>query len=278
MKYVVAVSGGVDSVVLLDMLVRQGCDIVVAHFDHGIRPDSAGDERFVRGLADYYGVPYESRREELGRNTSEAHARERRYGFLREVARRHDGTVATAHHRDDLIETIVINLTRGTGWRGLTVLAAADIARPLLTTSKSDIYAYAMKYRLEWVEDETNATDAYLRNRIRKKLHTLDESAKLALVDLRNKQLELRTLIDTERERLLKHAAESRYFFNMIPDDVAVEMLAGVLAMHGMDATRPSRRRLLHDIKVRMPGSVSRVIPGAEVRFGAKEFVVKPLK
>src|SRR5690606_32014455 len=117
-KHVLAMSGGVDSVVLLHQYWQeQGSEgLVVAHFDHGIRTDSSADARFVEALAASYGIKFESRREELGSSASEAWARERRYHFLREVADSHQAVLVTAHHGDDLIETIAINLSRGTGW------------------------------------------------------------------------------------------------------------------------------------------------------------------
>ncbi len=83
-NFVVAVSGGVDSVVLLDLLLKQPqLNLIVAHFDHGMRPDSAEDEKFVAGLAKKYGVRYESGYQLLGSNASEATARQARYGFSR---------------------------------------------------------------------------------------------------------------------------------------------------------------------------------------------------
>ena len=99
-KYVVAVSGGVDSVVLLDMMSRRGdVDAIVAHFDHGIRDDSLEDRLFVGELASAYGFPYEFKREELGSDASEDLARVQRYAFLREVAKKYDARIMTAHHR-----------------------------------------------------------------------------------------------------------------------------------------------------------------------------------
>jgi tRNA(Ile)-lysidine synthase len=82
MKYLVAVSGGIDSVVLLHKLVAAGeHELVVAHFDHGIREDSAEDARFVKGLAEHYGLPFVMKREELGKTAGEEQARTRRYAF-----------------------------------------------------------------------------------------------------------------------------------------------------------------------------------------------------
>src|SRR5690606_26701133 len=106
MKYIVAVSGGVDSVVLLDMLSKKTeHELIVAHFDHGIRPDSHEDAAFVQKLAQRYGHTFEMKREELGAYASEATARERRYAFLGALAKKHQAAVMTAHHLDDLVET-----------------------------------------------------------------------------------------------------------------------------------------------------------------------------
>lgn len=76
----------------------------------------------------------------------------------------------TAHHADDVVETIAINLLRGTGWRGLAVFGADDVYRPMTVWFKHEIIEYAKKHQLEWREDSTNASDAYLRNRVRKQM------------------------------------------------------------------------------------------------------------
>ena len=117
MRYIVAVSGGIDSVVLLDLMSRTEKDLVVAHFDHGIREDSASDARFVEALADKYKIQFVCQREKLGSGASEELARQRRYEFLRGVAADFDGMIVTAHHREDIIETVAMNLTRGSRWR-----------------------------------------------------------------------------------------------------------------------------------------------------------------
>ncbi len=274
MTYIVAVSGGVDSVVLLHKLVTEDKEkLIVAHFDHGIRPDSVADARFVEGLAKTYGLPFESRREELGPTASEALARTRRYEFLRELAKKNDGQVVTAHHADDMIETIAINLTRGTGWRGLAAMNDSRIVRPLLKLTKDEIYNYALNRQLEWVEDETNQTDAYLRNRLRARISArLSESTKRALLDLRARQCELRTAIETEERQLNISSPYSRYFFTHIDSAVGAELLR---TLTDFALTRPQADRALHAIKVTKSGA--RIESGTGVVFvmRARDFIVE---
>ena len=273
MKYVVAVSGGVDSVVLLDMLVKSGeHELIVAHFDHGIRPESAQDADFVTALAGIYALRVETKREELGAGASEETARTRRYMFLREVAAREGATIVTAHHRDDIIETIVINLQRGTGWRGLAVLGDASIERPMTRLSKREIYDYATRHGLEWVEDETNATDHYLRNRVRKQVARLTESDKRAIFELWEDQRDLAKAIDREALRL---SGNSRHFLTMIDDTSAIELLKHELANHSVGLTRPQRARLLHAIKTAKAGSSYEAGSNIHLTFTKREFIVK---
>ncbi len=279
MKYIVAVSGGVDSVVLLDMLANnaplpaQGSDeLIVAHFDHGIRPESDADARFVWELAKKYGLPCEIRREELGKQASEALARERRYIFLQEIAKKYDGKIVTAHHQDDLIETIAINLTRGTGWRGVAVLRNEMVARPLLGFTKRMLRDYALAYRLEWVEDETNVTDHYQRNRLRRQLYRLSDDSRQSLLDLWNRQLVIRTELEKEIMNLAGNGKNSRYFFIMIPESVALEFLR--LQTNGQ-LTRPQLRAMLLAIKTFRAGQKFEAGNGIVLSVGLRYFTMK---
>ncbi|HMS93563.1 MAG TPA: tRNA lysidine(34) synthetase TilS [Candidatus Saccharibacteria bacterium] len=272
MKLVVAVSGGIDSVVLLDMLVRPGrYALVVAHFDHGIREDSAADARFVEGLADFYGLPFETRREELGPNASEELARTRRYAFLQEVADKHDAWIATAHHMNDVAETIAINLTRGTGWRGLAVMASEHmrIERLLLGKTKRDLVAYALEHNLEWCEDSTNSSDKYLRNRLRRKI--TDETLVRQLMSLRDKQVELKDEIHDElmEVAMFSQPPYSRYFFSQIEVTAAMECLQIITSLQ---LTRPQIERLLLAIKTQKPGSQYEAGAGIKVHFTTRHF------
>lgn len=278
MKYLVAVSGGVDSVVLLDMLAkRNASQLVVAHFDHGIRPDSSSDARFVRLLAAKYELPFVARREELGPDAGEELARKRRYSFLRDKAKERQATIATAHHKNDLFETIAINIYRGTGWRGLAALGDTTIARPLLDMTKDDLYVYALKNRLEWVEDGTNRSTKYLRNRFRAKLHRLPAASGVMLEELWHAQNKLRSAIDTETINLAKQAPYSRYFFTAIDVPIALELLRSVILTGvGRASTRPQLERALMAIKTAKPSTMFQVGEGVSLHFTTNTFIVEP--
>lgn len=278
MKYLLAVSGGIDSVVMLDQLARQtDFELIVAHFDHGIRTDSAADARFVEALAKKYNLKFEVRREELGSLASEEKARERRHAFLDEVAKKHDAVVATAHHKDDVIETITINLSRGTGWRGLAVFGNEKIIRPQLHMTKLQIRDYALKNNLEWVEDETNQTAIYLRNKLRFEINKkISPDSKQKILDLWTVQLRLRQKIELEADQLLLSGEQqSRYFFSQIDESCASEMLWSLLGRNGQSLTQPQRVRLLHAIKTAKTGNIFEAGGDARVRFSQSDFVVE---
>lgn len=229
---IAAISGGVDSAVMLDMLKKQNSTIVVAHVNHGIRPTSGEDERFVRELAKQAGMPFESIRLALGPGASEDLARQQRYKWLEKLREKYRAdAIATAHHEDDILETIIINLLRGTGWRGLASLRETPTRRrPLLGYSKAAIISYAIEHGLEWREDETNDTSRYLRNRVRSLVVAHCSSAdRQRLRVLYDSQVSLRQLIENETTRLYNIFCEDgrllRYPLIMAPDAVSSELL-----------------------------------------------------
>lgn len=274
--YVVAVSGGVDSISLLHMLTQTtDHEIIVAHFDHGTRDDSAEDAAFVRELAAEYGFQFETRREELGPNVSEEMARNRRYAFLRDIAKKHNGRIMTAHHADDVVETIAINFHRGTGWRGLAVLDS-DILRPLLLLTKADVVEYATQRKLSWREDSTNAGDKYLRNRLRRSTRDLDPDVKRELLALRSQQLESKRSIDHDIAELVGPGPNySRYFFTHIPSQVAIECLRYIT---NAKLTRPQLERALLAIKTASPKSSYQAGSGLTFDFTTRNFSLSLLK
>lgn len=275
-RYIMAVSGGVDSVVLLDKLTKQpDLELIVAHFDHGIRDDSADDAVFVGELAKHYRLPFETKREELGKTASEDLARTRRYNFLNEIAKQYDGQVVTAHHADDVVETVAINLTRGTGWRGLAVLDS-HIIRPLINMTKAEIIAYAKEHVLDWREDSTNISDAYLRNRIRRKSVILSSDTKLQILALRDHQVGLKRQIDQEAYRLIGDGPYySRYFFNHLDISSAKECLRHLT--HGQ-LTRPQMERTLMAIKTAKAGSMYQASGAVNFRFTSRNFTMEMVK
>lgn len=172
--YVVAVSGGIDSMVLLDILAtapaRRGYQLTVAHFDHGMRPESAADATFVEEAARAYGADYVGGRSKA-KLAGEDQARQARHAFLRGVLKERPGAhLVTAHHQDDLIETSLLNLARGTGWEGLAPLRKGGIVRPLLGVSRVQIAAYAKHHQVWWHEDASNADRRNPRNFVRHEL------------------------------------------------------------------------------------------------------------
>lgn len=275
-RYVVAVSGGVDSVVLLHQLsLMRDLELVVAHFDHGIRDDSSQDAKFVAGLAKFYDLPFEVKREKLGKNSSENLARNRRYKFLRSIAEKYDALIITAHHSDDAIETIAINITRGTGWRGLAVLDS-DIIRPLLGTTKQDILIYAQRHHLKWREDGTNASDVYLRNRIRRKTTDLTDDNRLKLLKLRQSQIRQKNDIDNEVSRLIGAGpAYTRYFFGQLDEKTAIECLRYITQAR---LTRPQLRAAILAIKTSLPGKTFQAGNGVVLSFTSRNFSMKLIK
>lgn len=261
-KYVIAVSGGVDSVVLLHLLHDiRGLTLTVAHFDHGIRPDSAADREFVAGLATQHGLPFVTAEGKLGTVASEAAARTARYAFLEQVQKEYGATgIITAHHQNDLLETAIINMVRGTGRRGLTSLASTSLRmRPLLPFSKSQILAYAVAHGLEWREDSTNADATYLRNYIRLQvLPKFSSSDRQQLLGLITRLQAINTSIDAATGDLVAAQASnvfSRQWLTQLPDPVSRELLAAWLRERQVGYERQTLERAVQAIRIQKNGS-----------------------
>lgn len=199
MKKILAVSGGIDSMVLLERFFRaEPENIVVAHFNHGTRTSADLDEQFVFSRCKELKVPFETMKVMLGEGVSEELARQKRYNFLYHVANKYGGEIYTAHHLDDLVESIAINLIRGTGWRGLTPFSDNRIHRPFIESGfyKTDILRFAAENKVLFREDPTNATDDYLRNRVRSKLLIMPRVEKERLIDFYKRQAIIRQEIE----------------------------------------------------------------------------------
>jgi len=167
-----AVSGGADSVALLFglYLLKEKLEIRLeaAHFNHHLRgEESDRDERFVRDFCDRYEIPVHigSGVVTPGKKGLEAAARDARYAFLRSLP----GKIATAHTADDNAETILLHLVRGTGLKGLGGIMPinGNVIRPMLSVTREEVEAFLEEWCLPHIEDSSNDTDAFLRNRLR---------------------------------------------------------------------------------------------------------------
>jgi len=173
----VGVSGGIDSIVLVDLLQRAGLAFAVAHCNFHLRGvESDLDETFVKALAARYEKQlfchsFNTREiAEEGGISIEMAARDLRYAWFEEIRKNHHfDWIVVAHHRDDQIETFFLNLARGTGISGLTGMSSVNgkVLRPLLFASRKDIVTYAAKNRLNYREDSSNSLTDFQRNKIR---------------------------------------------------------------------------------------------------------------
>lgn len=215
--------------------------LIVAHFDHGIRQDSAEDRRFVGQLAREYGLGFVFDEGRLGPGASEAVAREARYAFLRQIRQSQQaGYIVTAHHEDDMLETAILNLLRGTGRKGLSSLRShGDLYRPLLATPKQHIKQYAKRHALQWREDSTNANPDYLRNYVRQTIMPkFDAAARQRLRHLitatRHANLEIDGLLAEQLHLQPAGDMLDRQWFIMLPHAVSMEIMAAWLRRLGI--------------------------------------------
>lgn len=218
-----AVSGGVDSIVLLDLLDQitrpLGVTLGVAHFNHKLRSDADADAEFVREAArarkiKSYVASADIRKlvEEGGGSIEEA-ARRERYAFLERIARRHKySVVMTGHTADDNAETVVMNLIRGSGVTGLAGIpptrklgTSVILARPMLGTTRENVEAYAHRAGLKWREDESNKSREFTRNRVRQELMPVLQTFNPAILDVLNTTASLMRNVD----RYLSGAVDS---------------------------------------------------------------------
>lgn len=260
--YVVAVSGGVDSMVLLDLLTKSQnklkLNLIVAHLDHGIRSDSKKDLNLVKKVSQSFDLIFESKCLKLGPNISEAVAREKRYEFLESIRQKYEAdSIITAHHQDDLIETAIVNLIRGSGRKGLSSLSSTKSRlRPLLNYPKSELINYANKHKLDWREDSTNLDQSYLRNYVRHKIVSrLDKQGRTQFVTILQNMSRLNLELDSLINNLLTSQSSSleieRQWFNLLPHNASKEVLASWLRNKGIrDFNKFTLERLVVAAKV----------------------------
>lgn len=214
-----ALSGGVDSSVLLDVLVKCSeelrISVCAAHLNHMLRGEEAmRDEKFVREKCLEYGIPLMCERAEIAKlaketgQSTELCARNVRYDFLRRAKEQFGACkISTAHNANDSAETVIFNMARGGGLDALCGIppVRGDIIRPLIEIPREDIEAYAEAHGVSFCEDRTNAETVYSRNRIRHKV--IPEMLKINSAAIRNAARSAEVL--REESELLKELAEN---------------------------------------------------------------------
>ncbi len=222
-KLLVGVSGGADSLALLHGLWKVGvAQLSVVHVDHGLRENSAEDAHHVEQLCAAWNIPCTIKRLALA-SESEETARRERYRTLSSVAQSEGATaILTAHHADDQVETVLMNIMRGAGVEGLSGMSAVSsvpygvdeaqrLYRPLLTLTRSEILSYCQQNDIPFVEDATNQDKRYFRNRVRHELlPTLERSAP----QIRKRLLQLAEISSADSDLL--HTLTQETYANLI--------------------------------------------------------------
>lgn len=223
----VAVSGGADSVVLLHLLNALGYRCTAAHCNFQLRgEESYRDEQFVRNLCRKWNIPLFVRHfhtQQISQQQGisiEMAARKLRYEWFDELAKQLNiNRIAVGHHRDDSVETILLNILRGTGLRGLTGIAPLrnNIVRPLLCLTRQQVTEYAMAHNIDFVEDSSNGEDVFLRNKIR--LHLLplmqeiSPSASESLCKMSQQLSSAYTLYQKYIHQIINHISEENRIY-----------------------------------------------------------------
>ena len=217
-KVIVGLSGGIDSMVLLDILILLGYQCMAAHCNFHLRGEESNrDENFVKKWCISLDVPYTSINFDTKQYASdrkisiEMAARELRYNWFETLRKHHQANfIAVAHHKDDSVETVLLNLIRGTGIKGLTEKKKKNgyVVRPLLCVSRYEIEKYILERDIPYVTDSTNSEDLYLRNAIRLNvipmLETLNPSVKDTIYRTSNNVTEAEKVYSESIKKLIR--------------------------------------------------------------------------
>ncbi len=282
-KLVVAVSGGVDSVVLLDLIsqlrLRWGWDVVVAHLNHNQRADAHHDAALVARLADEYGYKFYLN-QLIAQESSEAALRRARYDFLESVREGAQADIiVTAHHADDKLETTVFNAIRGADRYGLVAMRPSQgkVVRPLLPFSKGQLITYAAQHELPYNTDSTNANIHYSRNFVR---HIILPTSSVEDPHFRANHLQaiqqlenLTDKIDWQLDQVLDSLVESRSDTQIVLSRKSFLQLSQMIRLNllgyitrqltgGVSLTQANLISGLNFLETAETGTVSNAIPG----------------
>jgi len=265
-RVICAVSGGADSVALLFAFYllkdKLNISLSAAHFNHKLRgEESDRDEAFVKELCCRYDIPLHcgSGQVAAGKKGLEAAARDARYGFLDSLP----GKLATAHTADDNAETVLMRMVRGTGLKGLGAIAPkmGNRIRPLLSVTRQEILDFLQEYNLSYVEDSSNETDDFLRNRLRHRVMPLlkaenprfAENVSAMALRLQADERALSDLSDPDGDILKLRA---------MPDALRSRALAAFLEQSGVKEPEAEHIKLLEKLVFSPKPSASAVFPG----------------
>ena len=257
-RVIVACSGGADSMALLCFLLRckaeLGITVMAAHVDHGIRGEAAhADARFVAEFCRTHHVPFflydaAASGVQIPPNPSENWARSLRYTWFDALAAQQHACIATAHTLSDQAETVLFRMARGTGLHGMAGIPAVRgvYRRPFLCLTRSDTTAYCAALGQHYVQDESNFSDAYARNRIRHyavpALQTINPAAERAVGRLCNQLQELNIWLENRAEKLLAQAACGGGYSIPILAAADAPVLAAALRMLAARARDPEEK------------------------------------
>jgi len=287
-RYVLAVSGGRDSMVLLHAFLAWRTDAVaVATFDHGTGPAAERAARLVESEGARRSVPVVSGRRDDLTTTGEAAWREARWRFLSGWAKELSATVVTAHSCDDQLETIVMRVLRDprhTSARGLAAMyAPSPVARPLLGVRRADIAAYAIANEVRFLDDPSNMDRGHLRNRVRLDLLPALERASQGFgVDMlaiarraATWRESVERVVDTLGIQLLPPLVVPTASLAPLPADALALLWPAIAARAGITLDWRGTERLVGFTKSGKPGGKIPLSGGAEVARTASTFVLK---
>ena len=217
---IVALSGGIDSMVLFDILYHLNQNLIIAHVNHNKREESLDEFLYIKKMAKKYKVPFEGYtiKEESKKNFHHE-SRLKRYEFFRAVAQKYQSKkIAVAHHLDDQVETVLMRIVRGTSFSGYSGIKEIrydrnlSIIRPLMDFSKNQIIEYAKERNITFFEDKSNSEDIYTRNRFRNNIIPL---LKEENPNLEQKIIQLAEYIDSADEVLEEKTKEFLKTYSM---------------------------------------------------------------
>ncbi len=294
-QYLVAVSGGVDSIVLGFLMKKLGYSFLAITVDHNLRENSKKDAEFTVNYLKTFGINciLKAWHGEVKKNL-EQEAREARYLIFEEIATQNNiSEILTAHHLDDQIETFFMNLMRGSGLSGLCAMPKSKaltnnikLTRPLLEVPKSEIIEYAIKNNLQWAEDETNSDEKFTRNKIRKIITGFEDFEEfkprisMAIEHLQGVKTVVDDIIQKEMQNIVLSGIEGSFkkdWFLDLKSEIQLGILREIVLHFSDKKPRFSSLKTWHDLI--LSGEIKRItISNLLVSVRKKEIIFLILK